>query len=319
MSVAACLLAYSVVMCVMGPRLLTRSTRDGAAPRLAVLTWLATICSVVAAWIVAVAFLVGELLRDWKQPGRIASACVAALRHVAAGDSGMVLQSGLLALTFGAVAAIGMATWCLSKSLLRARRLAHRHARDARIVGRRIHGMEAVVLDSPERVAYCVAGRPNTIVVTTATLEALDGRQLDAVLAHERAHLAGHHHQILAVTRALAGIAARVKLFTVGEREIARLLEMCADDAAARRHGTQTLLDALTAVCGSAPLPRGALGATGVDVLARAERLADPVGRSARCRTRLVLSAVTLVVVGGLLLTGLLAITGFALCNPWPT
>ncbi len=319
MSVAACLLAYSLVTCVMGPRLLSRLTRDGVAPRLGVLTWLATICSVLAAWVFAVAFLVGELRRDWKQPGRIASACVAALRHVAAGDSGMLLQFGLLALTFGSVTVIGMATWRLSRSLLRARRLAHRHARDARMVGRRVHGVEAVVLDSPKRVAYCVAGRPNTIVVTSATLEALDGCQLSAVLAHERAHLAGHHHQILAVTRGLAGIVHRVRLFTIGAREVARLLEMCADDAAARRHGTRTLLDALAAVCGSAPLPSGALGATGVDVLARAERLAVPVARSARWRTRLVLSAVTLVVVGGLLLTGLLAVTGFALCNPWPT
>jgi Zn-dependent protease with chaperone function len=319
MTVAACLLAYSFVTCVMGPRLLCGLTRDGAAPRLGVLTWLATICSVIAAWVFAVAFLVGELLRDWKQPGRIASACMAALRHVAAGDSGVLLQFGLLALTFGAFTAIGTAAWCLSRSLLRARRLTHRHARDARIVGRHVRGVEAVVLDSPERVAYCVAGRPSTIVVTSATLEALDGRQLRAVLAHERAHLAGHHHQILAVTRGLAGILHGVRLFTVGEREVARLLEMCADDAAARRHGTRTLLDALAAVCGSAPLPSGALGATGVDVLARAERLADPVTSGARWWARLVLSTVTLAVVGGLLLTGVLAVTGFALCNPWPT
>jgi Peptidase family M48 len=319
MTVAACLLAYSFITCVMGPRLLCRLTRDGAAPRLGVLTWLATICSVVAAWVFAAAFLVGELLRDWKQPGRIASACMAAMRHVAAGDSGLLLQIGLLALTVAVVAAIGTATWHLSRSLLRARRLAHRHARDARIVGRPIHGMEAVVLDSPERVAYCVAGRPNTIVVTSATLDALDGRQLRAVLAHERAHLAGHHHQILALTRGLAGILPRVSLFNVGGREVARLLEMCADDAAARRHGTRTLLDALAAVCGSAPLPNGALGATGVDVLARAERLADPVTNSVRWWTRLVLSTVALAVVGGLLLTGVLAVSGFALCNPWPT
>lgn len=319
MTVSACLLAYGVLTCILGPRLLGRLTRDGSAPRLAVLTWLATMCSVVAAWVLAVAFLVAELLRDWKQPGLVASACVAALRHVAAGASGTVLQIVLITVTVGVVTTIGTATWRLSRSLLRSRRLAHRHARDARIVGRPIPGVDAVVLDSPERVAYCVAGRPSTIVITSATLEALNARQLRAVLAHERAHLAGHHHQILAVTRGVTGILHRTRLFTVGAREVARLLEMCADDAAARRHGTGTLLDALEAVCGNAPLPSGALGATGIDVLARAERLAVPVARGARWRTRLVLSAMTLLVVGGVPLTGVLAVTGFALCNPWPS
>ena len=47
----------------------------------------------------------------------------------------------------------------------------------------------------PEPAAYCVSGRPPAIVVTTAALGALDDRQLDAVVAHERAHLAGHHPQ----------------------------------------------------------------------------------------------------------------------------
>lgn len=318
MSVAACLLAYSVVLCVVGPRVLGRLTRDGVAPRLAVATWLTTLASVVSAWAVASAFLVGELLREFKQPGRIASACVAALRHIAEGDSGPVLQSGLLALIVAAVLAVGAATWCLSRSLVRARTLAHRHARDARIVGRRVRGVEAVVLDCPERVAYCVAGRPSTIVVTSATLAALDRPQLGAVLAHERAHLDGHHHQILAVTRGLAGILHWVRLFTTGAGQVARLLEMCADDAAAHRHGRGVLLDALAAVCGNAPLPSGALGATGVDVVARAERLALPAAPVARRWTRVVLSTVAFVVVGGLLLTGVLGATGFVLCNPWP-
>lgn len=317
MSVAACLLAYSVVVCVLGPRVLGRLTRDGAAPRLGVVTWLVTMASVVSAWAIAAAFLVGELLRDVKQPGRIASACVAALRHVAEGDSGPLLQSALLGLIVAAVLTGGTAIWCLSRSLMRARTLAHRHARDARIVGRRVRGVEAVVLDCPERAVYCVAGRPSTIVITSATLDALDGRQLGAVLAHERAHLDGHHHQILAITRGLAGILHWMTLFTCGERHVARLLEMCADDAAARRHGRGTLLDALAAVCGRAPLPSGALGATGVDTVARAERLAMPAAPATRRWARAVLSAITVIVIGGLLLTGLLAVTGFALCNPW--
>ena len=47
-----------------------------------------------------------------------------------------------------------------------------------------------VVLDDPRPAAYCVAGRPAAIVVTSGALAVLDQPQLEAVLAHERAHLA---------------------------------------------------------------------------------------------------------------------------------
>jgi Zn-dependent protease with chaperone function len=184
------------------------------------------------------------------------------------------------------------------------------------VVGRRVDGLDAVVLDAPERLAYCVAGRPSAIVVTSAMLDALDDRHLRAVLAHEHAHLAGRHHQILAFTRGLAAIMPRVELFSTGARELARLLEMCADDAAARRHGARTLLDALLAMSDGAPAPIGTLGSTGVDVLARAERLALPTAVGGRWRTRTLLSGVTLFVVGGPLLTAVLAATGLAMCNP---
>ncbi len=73
------------------------------------------------------------------------------------------------------------------------------HAQAAPIVGRRLPvtspgGDPAVVLDDPRPAAYCVPGRPGTIVLTSGALAVLDPAQLAAVLAHERAHLAGRHH-----------------------------------------------------------------------------------------------------------------------------
>jgi Zn-dependent protease with chaperone function len=316
MSVAACLLLYSFGVAVLVPRPLARLTRKGVAPRLGVAAWLAAIGSVLASWTVAAAFLADDLVRNWNQPGHIASACFAALRQVASGGAGLFLQAALLAVTAVAAGAVITLAWRLVGSLLRARAHTHRHAQQARVVGRHVDGVDAVVLDAPERVAYCVAGRPNTIVVTSATLDALDDRHLGAVLAHERAHLAGRHHQILALTRGLAAILPRIELFRTASREMARLLEMCADDAAARRYGSPTLLGALLALSGRTPAPRGALGSTGVDVLARAERLALPTTRGDRWRTQLLLSAATLLVVGGPMLTGVLAATGLALCGP---
>ena len=315
MNIAACLLLYSFAVAVLAPRPLRRLTRTGMAPHLGVVTWLTVMLSVVGSWAAAAAFLAGDLVRDWGHPAQLASTCFAALHAVATGRSGLVLQFGLLALTTAAAGALAVLAWRLVRALRSARARTHEHAHAARIVGRRITGLDAVVLDAPERLAYCVAGRPGTIVVTSSALDVLDHPNLDAVLAHERAHLAGRHHQILALTRGLAAVLPRIALFKTGAAEVARLLEMCADDVAARRHGPATLLDALLTLTGHAPLPRGALGATGTGLLARAERLAAPVAAGDRWRARMTLTSVAVLAIAGPLLTGALAASGLAMCT----
>lgn len=314
MGVAVCLLLYSFAVAVIVPGLLVQLTRSGAAPWPAIVAWLTAIVSVLASWLVAAGLLVVALAQDWDQPGRLASACFAAMRQVAAGGSGPLLQATLFALTAGATSAVVTLGWRLSRSVGRARALSHRHAASARMIGHRVAGLDAVVVDAPERVAYSVAGRPDTIVVTSAALDALDECYLDAVLAHERAHLTGRHHLIVALTRGLAATLPRVALFTVGARQIARLTEMAADDAAARRHGPDTVLGALLALSARAPVPSWAAAATGTDVLARAERLASPL--VAGWPTRLMLGAMTLLVVLVPLVVGMHAAIGFGLCNP---
>jgi beta-lactamase regulating signal transducer with metallopeptidase domain len=119
------------------------------------------------------------------------------------------------------------------------------------------------------------------------------------VLAHERAHLAGRHHLLLAATRALAASLPRIRLFTVAETEIAGLLEMCADDTAARRHGAAALLAAILALAGADPIPSAALGANTVGVCERVTRLTNPDTAAARIRARLMLAAVTAAIVFG--------------------
>ncbi|OBG38718.1 M56 family metallopeptidase [Mycobacterium sp. E3198] len=314
MGVAVCLVLYSFAVAVIVPGPLVRLTRSGAAPWPAMVAWLTAIVSVLASWVVAAGFLVVSLARNPDQPGRMASACLAAMRRVAVGGSGPLLQVTLIALTAAATGAVVILVWRLSQSMRRARAVSHRHAADARIIGRRVAGLDAVVIDAPQRAAYSVAGRPDTIVVTSAALDALDQCYLDAVLAHERAHLAERHHLMLALTRGLAAALPRVALFTIGAREIARLTEMAADDAAARRHGPHTVLGALLALSARAPIPGCAAAATGTDVLARAERLVAP--SAAGWRTRLALSAMTLLVVLLPLVVGVHAAIGLGLCGP---
>jgi Zn-dependent protease with chaperone function len=152
-----------------------------------------------------------------------------------------------------------------------------------------------VVLDAPQPAAYCVPGRPASIVLTSGALAVLSPAQLRAVLAHERAHLAGRHHLLISLTRALAASFPGVPLLRHGAAEVARLAEMRADDAAARRAGRRVLVAALLAMGTGTAVPGRALAATAGQVTARVQRLLDPPRRGRHARYGLALAAVTVV------------------------
>jgi Zn-dependent protease with chaperone function len=314
-TLAVCLLLYSFAVAVLAPGPLLRCTRGGVAPRLGVAVWLAATGSVVLSWLAAAGFLVVDLASRWDRPGTLLRDCFATLRSGSLGRFGILVQIALLVLAVLASVAVAVLAVRLARAMARARTRSRDHGRLVRLVGRPVPGVDAVLLEAPERIVYCVAGRPHTIVVTSATLDTLDEPQLGAVLSHERAHLAGRHHLLVAFTRGLARILPGVALFTAGATEIARLLEMCADDAAARAHGSRTVLGALLTLSGAVPSPAGTLAATGVDVLARAERLATPPDTASRVRARVLLTAVAVLVVAGPALTA----TGLALCGPMTT
>jgi Zn-dependent protease with chaperone function len=197
--------------------------------------------------------------------------------------------------------------------LVRMRSRTYRHARAVRVVGRRVDGLDAVVIDAAEPAAYCVPGRPHAVVVTSAALATLTSRELAAILAHEQAHIDGRHPQIVAVVRGLAATFPRLSLMTEGAHQVSRLLEMRADDTAAEQHGRASLLGGLLALTGSIPVTSGVLGATGIAVLARAERLAT-VTDVQRGRTALI-AAVIAFAGGGPLATVMLAVSGVLICG----
>ena len=121
-----------------------------------------------------------------------------------------------------------------------------------------------VMLDDPRPAAYCVAGRPAAIVVTSGALAVLDPTQLSAVLAHESAHLTHGHHALATVTRGLAAAFPGIPLFTRGAAEVARLTEMAADDTAARASGRPALVTALIAIATGAAVSSTAVSSTGI-------------------------------------------------------
>lgn len=318
MSLAACLLLYALVVGVVGPPLLARATRRGTAPRLGIAVWSVAALSVVASWVAAAGLAAVEVWRVWGDTTQLVGACTATIGATAAGSYGPVAQTGVILLAALSALAVALLGSRVARFLLRARRHTHQHSDTARAVGRRgVLGPGAVVLDAPERAAYCIAGRPATIVVTQGALDVLDGQQLDAVLAHERAHLAGRHHLLVAGSRALAAAMPSIRLFPAAATEIARLVEMRADDAAARRHGGGTVIGALLALSGGPALPLSALGATAVGVVERVERLLIAPGRARIAQRLSLLLAVTLLALGPGLVATLLAASA-AVCDISP-
>lgn len=106
------------------------------------------------------------------------------------------------------------------------------------------------------RCTACLPGR-RRIALTTGALACLDNGQVDAVLAHERAHLSELHHLILALAVALEHAFPAIRFFAVAARQITYLTEVAADDAAARRALRLTLAAALLAAVAVGVLARG--------------------------------------------------------------
>ncbi|WP_069161103.1 M56 family metallopeptidase [Nocardia altamirensis] len=300
MTLAVALMLYGSAVATLGPPVLRRLTRRGNAPRLGIIAWIVAIAGTLGAWTAAAAMLTFEFATYWGHPHDALRACLAILWTPLHEDGSGATKAATFAV--GAlVAACTIAVVARAVTVVTdMRRRTRSHASALRLVGRRVPGVDALVLDSPQRQAYCVPGQPDTIVVTSAALDALTRDQLAAVLAHEQAHLRGRHAPLTAVLRAVATTLPGLALVTVGSAEIARLLEMCADDKAADKHGCEPLLGGLLAILGvTEPVPDGALAAAGTAVLARAQRLVDPVSSLRLATTRTALLGVIATTVTG--------------------
>lgn len=279
MSLAACLLLYSAVVLLVGPPALRALTRTGRAPRLGVATWLTAMVSVLATWLISAGLIVVDELAHWSRQHSFIESCIEMLCRVLAGRSGSAPREVLLLGAGVVVATVAVLAVRLTRTVARLRAQAHGHAHGIRLVGRPILEQNTFVVEADIRAAYCVAGKPSTIVVTTAAVSALDDHEMRAVLAHEWAHVRGHHLGVTILVRAVAAVLPRLALMRDGALEVTRLLEMCADDAAARRFGRHAVLGGLVTLAGAAPA--GGLGAADVAVVSRAERLTSPPGAGA--------------------------------------
>jgi Zn-dependent protease with chaperone function len=135
-----------------------------------------------------------------------------------------------------------------------------------------------LVIDYSGPAAYCLPGRHSRIVVSEGARRLLDEPQLQAVIAHERAHASERHDLVLLPFAALHRALPRSRTAAAAMRAVALLVEMRADDRAARHSDAHSLAAALRrfAAHGGGPAPEGALGADGSEVAARVARLVEP-------------------------------------------
>jgi Zn-dependent protease with chaperone function len=156
---------------------------------------------------------------------------------------------------------------------LRARRAAGRHRELLALAGQPAAGLPGVtVLEHRRPFAYCLPGRQGPVVLSSAALGRLPAEQLAAVLAHERAHQAGRHHRLVLLAQALRVGFPWLPAARLAGGAVARLVELAADDTAARAQGRRQVAAALGAL-GDAPVPTAALGAAVVSASERVHRL----------------------------------------------
>ncbi|MQA03873.1 MAG: M48 family metalloprotease [Streptosporangiales bacterium] len=274
MSIALILVGYAVLLGALGIGVLRRAGWVDRAPRLGILAWLAVVASMLAAIVLAGFSLAVPIRWVSGDLAELLRACVMALRAQYATPGGTVVG------VVGAVLAVTVLTriaFCLVATVAEAGALRRRHRRVLAMIGRHDRGLDAIVVDHDVPAAYCLPGRPAQVVVTSTALADLAADEIDAVLAHERAHLRGRHHLLTVAVVGLARAFPFVPTFLVARAEVDRLVELIADDAATRCCSRLAVADALLTV--AAPAPAGALGAGGSSTADRIRRLIGPGGR----------------------------------------
>jgi Zn-dependent protease with chaperone function len=312
---ALVLLGYAACAAWCAPALLAPLTSRGTSVRAGLAAWLAAMASVLLSAGLAIGFSLAAVAADWPQLTQDLCRSVAGEECTPQVYGSALYQVGVAGFAALLILLSAVALVRYGRRVRRSRAQTRSHARTALLVGRAITAPAAsgpvpvpgdsatgsllvagrrartVMLDDPRPAAYCAAGRPAAIVVTSGALAVLDPPQLRAVLAHERAHLAHGHHALTTVVRGLAAAFPGLPLFTQGAAETARLAEMSADDSAARTSGRETVATALLALATrqavpgalAAPavpagplLPRTALAAAADAVPARVGRLLAP-------------------------------------------
>ncbi|ONH34353.1 M56 family metallopeptidase [Protofrankia sp. BMG5.30] len=297
MTTAAILALFAGVLAWPVPRLLARAHWPSRCPRSAIVLWQAIgLAGGVSALLAVIAFTFAPLSTD------LPLGVLDHAGHVAAGDPlaglgwinviGLGVASALAARLFGVLA--------LSTAQTLRHRRHHRHLVDLAGQDHGEHDATAAssaarpgdaggggcqppdglpacageihrrgrlrVLDHPVAVAYCLPGvRHTRVVVSRGLLAALAQDELESVLEHEEAHARGRHDLVIQPFVAWQQTFPFLPPARDATAAVSLLVEMLADDTAARRTSCRTLARALARLgVARSPVPAGAVGITGI-------------------------------------------------------
>ncbi|WP_250286402.1 MULTISPECIES: M56 family metallopeptidase [unclassified Frankia] len=294
MTTAAILALFAGVLAWPVPRLLARARWPSRCPRSAIVLWQAIgLAGGVSALLAVIAFTFAPLSTD------LPLGVLDHAGHVAAGEPlaglGWINVIGLGAASALAARLFGVLALSTAQTLRHRRR--HRHLVDLAGQGHRDHDTAAAssaqpgsagacqppyelpacagrihqrgrlrVLDHPVAVAYCLPGvRHTRVVVSRGLLAALAQDELESVLAHEEAHARGRHDLVIQPFVAWQQTFPFLPPARDATAAVSLLVEMLADDTAARRTSCRTLARALARLgVARSPVPAGAVGITGV-------------------------------------------------------
>jgi hypothetical protein len=263
MTITVALFAYAVAIAGLAPRMLAGRWTHRS-PRLTLVLWHTAGGSVLLAVVLAAITCVA-------QPGRLA-ACLEALIGSSAAAGVLAVVAGLL-LPLLLLARLAFVMTTVTRAQQAQRR---RHVQLLGLVGRHDPVLGATIVSAARAGAYCVPGT-DRVVLTDTALARLDQSGLRAVLAHERAHLAGRHHLIVTWANVVATAFPGVPVFQGMRQATINLVELVADDRAVRCESGESLAAAIAQLGNQGPAL--SLAAGGGRVLARVERLLDPPPR----------------------------------------
>lgn len=320
MTAALVLVVYALSVALATPPLLARHWPADRAPRLTVALLQILTCSFLLAAVGAGISLAFTLVEGLSELSPALDRCADQIPAPTHGSVGTALgHLGWISATLLSARLL----YCLAATFGTARRRRRAHSRMLRILATRDDELGVLVLDHPAPACYCL---PGDVVITTGALERLSATQLEAVLLHERAHLSGRHHLIIALAAAIRRTIPHIRLLAYAEHETRRLIELIADDAAVARTSAPTVAAALAVIGASAapdslmehgPVPEAALAIDSSPTLRRIRRLLGLEHTLTRRTRALVIAATTVAVVLPLaLLTMSGATTVFKPCPP---
>ncbi|SCK08322.1 Signal transducer regulating beta-lactamase production, contains metallopeptidase domain [Streptomyces sp. WMMB 714] len=246
MTLPLALLVLAGLAAAMAPRVLARSSWPEREPVLGLWMWQCVVAAVLLCCALAMAF---SAAAAWQavRSHVFAPAPSGVEEAYALGSSGP--WAGLLAVLLacgGAWTGAMLLREVHEARVRRRRRRAELRERAPRLPGEEpSEGDRLVVLEGAKPDAWWLPGSAPQLVVTTAALRRLKGRQLDAVLEHEQGHARARHDWLLHCSSALAAGFPRVPVFAAFRDQVHTLVEMAADDTASRRFGRLTIALAL--------------------------------------------------------------------------